>query len=437
MFTNAYPPHVGGVSISVFESVKHLKNLGHSVLVVTPDYPGKGSASSCDETVIRLQSIKNISGSNFSLPIPVSMELGEKLQNFSPEIIHSHYPFLVGDMALRYGARKSIPVVFTHHTRYESYEDLLPWDSQGFETFATELSAGYANLCNRVIAPTRGMAGLLRKNGVKTPVNIIPTGIDVNKFSKGEGGKLRHHYGIDPESFLIGHIGRLAPEKNLDFWWKAVCAFLEKHPKAHALIVGSGSCAPKIKKAFASRGLAGKLTMTGTLKGADLIDAYHAMDVFAFTSVRETQGLVLVEALAAGCPVVALDALCVRDVVSDGEDGHLVKTHSPHSFCDTLGEFAKMSEKRYKRMSADAQKNARRFSIDTCVKKTVNVYSELTHNRRPGVMESTGWLALGKLAGREVRLWKGRFKALINALRERVEDGEKSQPAFLTNEHVQ
>ncbi len=412
MFTNAYPPHVGGVADAVSQAVKKLKQKGHSVLVVAPGYEGMSE----DTDVVRLQSMKNISGSDFSLPFPFSIELGEEIGRFSPDIIHSHYPFLVGDMALRYGALKHIPVVFTHHTRYEAYENLLPWDIEGFDSFVTQLSTGYANLCNRVIVPTAGMVGLLKSNGVKTPLEIIPTGVDIHQLSTGDGGTFRRENGIAPDAFVVGYTGRLAPEKNLDFWAEAVCEFLEKHPAAHALVVGGGECASNIKETFARRGLAGRLSMTGVLRARPLVDAYHAMDIFAFTSIRETQGIVLVEALAAGCPVVALDARCVRDVVSDGTDGHLVKSHETRLFCKALDEFAKMRESQYKHICDNARKNARRFDIDTCLKKTLQLYSELISDRRPDVMEVTGWLALGELGRSEMMLWKNRISALLKAL---------------------
>ncbi len=426
MFTNAYPPHVGGVASSVSRTVAALKKLGHSILVVAPDYGQEGDSD--PKGVIRLQSIKNVSGSDFSIPFPFSMELREELSSFSPDIIHSHYPLLVGDMALRYGALEQIPVVFTHHTRYEAYGDLLPWDVEGFESFITELSAGYANLCSRVLVPTKGMVGLLRNSGVKTPISVIPTGVDLLQFSEGTGARVRRKYGIDSGAFVAGYIGRLAPEKNLDFWSQAVCEFLEKHPGSHAMVVGEGKCATRIMKSFERRKLSGRLTMTGTLKGQSLVDAYHAADVFAFASTRETQGLVLVEALASGCPVVALDAPCVRDVISDGEDGYLVKSHSPRSFADALGEFANMNSMHYDNICKKATENAQRFDINACTRKTLRLYSELTNDRRPGVMEITGWLALGELAGREIKLWKNRFQALAGALLEKraKKDSESS-----------
>ena len=418
MFTNAYPPHVGGVARSVYLTVENLIRQGHSALVATPSYEGDSDDGECEAEIVRVHSLKNISGSDFSLPFPFSVELAEALSRFAPDIIHSHYPFLLGDMALRYGAMKRIPVVFTHHTRYEAYENLLPFDMDGFDSFVTELSTGYANLCDRVIVPTAGMVAILRDCGVDTPVSVIPTGIDVHRFSRGDGAGLRRRYGIAKDAFVAGYVGRLAPEKNLDFWSEAVCLFLEKKPSAHALVVGGGEFASAIKEAFRRRGLSDRLSMTGVLEGESLVDAYHAMDVFAFTSLLETQGLVLAEALASGCPVVALEAQCVRDVVPDGSGGYLVRSREPRLFCSALEEFAEMTPMRYKSVCNEARKNARRFDVSICIRDLLEAYSScLGGSRRPGVLEVTGWLALGRMGKRELNLWKSRISALINAVK--------------------
>ncbi len=415
MFTNAYPPHVGGVASSVSTNVDKLKQFGHQVLVIAPRYEPEEEKDE-NEEVIRLQSIKNVSGSDFSLAFPFSIELGERLGNFAPDIIHSHYPFLVGDMALRYGALRNIPVVFTHHTRYEAYDELLPLDIKGFETFVTELSTGYCNLCSRVIAPTRDMAKLLIQNGVKTPTTVIPTGVDIARFSNGNGNHFRGKYGLPQNAFVVGFTGRLAPEKNFDLWSKAVCSLLKKKPDACALLVGAGECKDDINEAFVQQKLSDRVFFTGVLQGQDLVDAYDAMDVFAFPSEKETQGLVMVEALAGGCPVVALDVSCIRNVVTDGEDGHLVKANKPESFRRALAVFANMSHRQYEKMCNNARNNAGRFNADSCVRRTIRLYSELIEDSRPGLMEITGWSGLAELAKQELGLWRNRLTALYNAI---------------------
>ncbi len=174
--------------------------------------------------------------------------------------------------------------------------------------FAIRMATEYANLCNHVIAPSESIAAVLRQRGVTTPVTAIPTGIDRERFTHGDGAAARRRIGLPPEAFVVGHIGRLAPEKNLPFLARAVASFVATEDRARVLIAGLGPAREEIRAIFEGRGLADRLHLVGTLEGQELSDAYQAMDVFVFASQSETQGMVLAEAMAAGVPVIAVAA---------------------------------------------------------------------------------------------------------------------------------
>lgn len=322
MFTNTYIPHVGGVARSVSCFVEDLRKLGHKVLVIAPRFPDTMENEKQTE-ILRVPAIQNFNGSDFSARIPLPFIINQKIEDFLPDIIHSHHPYLLGDSALRVAGRRDLPLVFTHHTLYEEYAHYV-WSSNAMKKFVINLSTAYANCCTHVIAPSKSIADLLKSRGVNAPVTEIPTGIDFESFQNGSGTRFREKAGIDKNTKIVGHVGRLAPEKNLDFLSKAVLIHLKQNKDAKFLIVGDGPSAKQIKQTFKDAAVDDRLILAGKKTGQALLDAYCAMDVFVFSSHSETQGLVVAEAMAAGIPVVALDASGVREVLADRENGCLL-----------------------------------------------------------------------------------------------------------------
>lgn len=329
MFTNTYRPHVGGVANSVATFAADLRRMGHRVLVVAPEFAGEVPDESDAEEVIRLPAIQNFNGSDFSVRMPIPFLIADRLERFQPDLIHSHHPYLLGDSALRAAKPRGLPLVFTHHTLYERYTHYVSSDSAALGRFVIHLSTEYANLCSRVVAPSESIADLLTARGVRTPVDVIPTGVDLPFFARGDGRGFREAQGIPQDAVVIGHVGRLAPEKNLTYLAQAAAAFLRAEEKAYFLVIGSGPSEAEIIAVLDREGLKARLAMAGRQSGKALRDGYHAMDVFAFASQSETQGLVLTEALAAGVPVVALDGGGVREVVRDGVNGRLLPADTP------------------------------------------------------------------------------------------------------------
>ncbi|MCB1036875.1 MAG: glycosyltransferase, partial [Acidobacteria bacterium] len=208
--TNTFTPHVGGVARSVAAFTAEHRRCGHEVLVVAPEFEG---VPQDEEGVVRIPAIQHFNGSDFSFPVPVPVRLRHALDEFQPQVIHSNHPFLLGDTALRIGAERDLPVVFTHHTLYERYVHYVPGDSPRMQQAAIELAVGYCNLCDAVIAPSGSIAGLLVERGVEIPIEVIPTGVDLEVFARGDGAAVRRRLKIPQDAFVVGHVGRLAPEK--------------------------------------------------------------------------------------------------------------------------------------------------------------------------------------------------------------------------------
>jgi 1,2-diacylglycerol 3-alpha-glucosyltransferase len=381
MMTNTYIPHVGGVARSVVTFTDELRNLGHRVIVVAPEYDQEIED---EKDTIRIPAIQHFNGSDFSMVLPIPAYLDAHLQNFKPNVVHSHHPFLIGSTAARISAKYNVPLVYTQHTMYEQYTHYVPMEFHRMKKFVVSLSTGYANMSEHVIAPSDSIAKVLIQRGVKVPMDIIPTGVYIEKFEHGDGKAFRISNNIPENVFVVGHLGRLAPEKNLEFLSKAIASFLQKEPDAHFLVIGYGSSKEQMNEFFTEQKLNKRVHFFGKLQGQDLIDAYHAMDVFAFSSKSETQGLVLVEAMSAGVPVVALDAPGVREVVNDRIDGYLLMEENYESFSMALSKMYYLSKDARQKFIIEAQKRARDFSAQKCALKLASVYERLPGKKRMG-----------------------------------------------------
>ena len=374
LLTNTFTPHVGGVARSVESFAQAYRELGHRVLVVAPEFE---DAPEHETAVFRVPAIQHFNGSDFSVVLPVPSGLHDLMEEFSPDIIHSQHPFLLGMTAVRLARTMDLPLVFTHHTLYEQYTHYVPGDSQAMKRFIIELSTRYANLADQVFAPSESIRDLLIERGVTSPVLVVPTGVSVERFAYGKGRDFRMKKQIPEDAFVVGHMGRLAPEKNLEFLARSVVPFMMAHGEAVFMLVGSGPSQQVIEQIFAEAGMSGRLFMCGLLEKDDLADALNAMNVFAFASKSETQGMVLTEAMAAGLPVVALDAPGVREVVVDASNGRMIGVETEEAFAAALEWVYARSPDEMRTLVAAARDTAEAFSMAASARKALAAYENL------------------------------------------------------------
>ena len=395
MMTNTYFPIVGGIEQSIYSFSEEFKSLGHEVLIVTPAFEGMPAE---EPGVIRIPAFQKVNGTVFSINFPTSELLTRYMKDFSPDIVHSHSPFFMGDFALRLSRQHAIPLVFTYHTMFEQYVYFLPVQNEGMKRFMVKYAAGYANLTDQVIAPSESVRAILLKRGVRTPMEVIPTGVDLERFAKGDGIAFRRRHQIPPEAKVIGHAGRLAPEKNLDFLINCMVGALKKDPRAHALIVGLGPSEKMIKDIFKKAGLEKRAHLTGALHYQDLVDSYFAMDVFAFASLSETQGIVLIEAMAAGVPVVALDAPGARDIVKDYHNGRLLSQMDEQSFVDALIWALYRTPEELQTIKQVVRMTIQKYPINVSAKHMLEIYEKIRSRKA---------ISLGKKnSSRYLFLWR-------------------------------
>ena len=374
MMTNTFTPHIGGVARSIEAFTAEYRKRGHQVLVIAPEFENMPDN---EVDVIRIPAIQNFNGSDFSVVLSTPGYLTEAIKEFEPDIVHSHHPYLIGGMALRLAIPHKLPLIFTHHTMYEQYTHYVPGDSEALKRFIIQLSTRYANLCNQVFAPSESVASVLRRRGVVARIDVVPTGVYLERFARGSGAGFRAAMDIPENAFVVGHVGRLAPEKNLEFLAKAIAGFLKAENRAHFLLVGRGPSETAIREIFSRQGMADRLHAPGVLKHPLLASAYRAMDVFAFASKSETQGMVLTEAMAAGVPVVALDAPGAREVVVDHRNGRLLHSETIEEFSSALQWVAALSSERMQQLKEAAENRAEEFSMERSADKALALYKNL------------------------------------------------------------
>ncbi len=410
MMTNTYHPSVSGVSRSVASVSDSLRARGHRVLIVAP---AAEEEIEDEPDVVRVPAVHHVTANDIPVRLPIPGYLWTTVNDFQPHIIHAHHPFLLGSTALRLAATWRLPVVFTYHTMYEHYTHNLPVDSPAVVRFTVRLATEFANQCDHVIAPSQSVRDVLRSRGVQSLISVVPTGIDREAIGGGDGSRSRERHGIPQDAFVVGHVGRLSAEKNLEFLTRAACRYLQRRPASRLFVVGDGPLRDELKPLCALFGVADRLHLSeGALVGRDLADAYAAMDVMAFASKSETQGMVLAEAITAGLPVVALDGPGVRDIVRDGVNGRLLVEDDEDHFAAALATIERRGARDLRRGIAET---AAEFSLERTISRLVRVYSAARRDAARKACPSGMLPVLLQRANEEYQLWSRISHAMYDA----------------------
>jgi 1,2-diacylglycerol 3-alpha-glucosyltransferase len=316
---------LGGVSTAVETVREVLERLGQHVTVVAPHMRG---AQPSRAHVVRVPAVPAPTYPDFSLPLPVAPPLQRRLEACAFDIFHAQHPFLLGRTALRLARRSGRPVVFTYHTLYDKYSHYVPLPRAVVARAAVTWSRRFANAADLVIAPSAALATRLREHGVRRPIEVLPTGVDLERWRPGDRESARRRLGLPAGSSLLLYVGRLDREKNLGLLLDAFARIASRHPSARLVMVGRGTQADALAAQVARWGLGARVRFAGGVPAADLVPYYQAADVFVFTSTTETQGLAVLEAMATGLPVVAVRASGIEEAVADGVSGLLVPEHA-------------------------------------------------------------------------------------------------------------
>ena len=379
-YTNAYSPTISGVVRSVSSFRKALTELGHNVFVFSPQ---TDDFEDDEPFIFRYPSFDLPQFPDLPFVIPISSSIDHILPSLKMDIIHSHHPVLLGQTAANNSTKFNLPLVFTFHSRYWEYSRYAGTFGQDFvKDQIDNILCDYLQKCHHVITPSDSLRQTLYSEyGVKGQITTIPTGIDAALFENLNRLKERQKRKWIDEIVLIS-AGRLAIEKNWETLIEAAAIVMLKYPNVRLVLLGDGSEGKKLRKKAKHLGIGGRVEMPG---GIDLDQVGHylvAADVFCFASVAEAQGLVTLEAMAAGLPVAAVDGSGTRDVLEDGVQGFLT-VNDAEALGKGIEKLVADQELRLK-MGAAAKMRAREFDIVNQAKKILEVYGQAQESSRQG-----------------------------------------------------
>ncbi len=315
LFTECYRPIVNGIVASIDALRDGLRARGVGVTTVAPHFPGADDAR---DDVVRIPSLPLPTPTEYRLCVPF-LRADDRRKLHGIDVVHAHSPFVTGWMAASYAHKHRVPLVFTYHTRLDAYAHYAPFDRAMTERAMIELTRRYANRADAVVVPTRAMEVRLRELGVRSRIAVVPSAIDVPVFAAGRrNALLRARLGARDDAPLVLVVSRLGAEKNVELAIDALALV----PDAVLAVVGDGPHRGALEERARRLGVAARVRFAGTIARERLPDVYASADVLLFPSTTETQGLVLIEALAAGLPVVAADSPASRDVL--GKAGRIV-----------------------------------------------------------------------------------------------------------------
>ena len=333
LFTDTYPPFINGVSTSVYMLKKALEKQGHTVFVVTMNNETFHYSFDEDNTVIRIPGLP-IGIYDYRVSTVYPLRAINIIRKWKLDVIHSHTEFSVGTFA-RFVARQfNIPLVHTYHTLYEDY---IYYITKGYfdkpsKKIVEYLTQFYCDTtANELIVPTKKIYDLFReKYNVDKNIYIIPTGIEIDRFYEENIDpksveEVKNKIGLKKDYFNIVFVGRLAKEKNVDLLLEAQKEINDQEKKINLVIIGDGPDMEEYKETAKRLGIDKTTFFPGKVPWEDIPKYYRAADIFATASTSETQGLTVIEAMAASVAPICIDDESFRNTVVDKLNGRIFK----------------------------------------------------------------------------------------------------------------
>ena len=380
-FTNYYHPVVNGVVRSVASFREILTKQGHNVFIFAQS---DNEYKDEEPFIFRYPSLSLPLPMDIVTVIPVSSFVDQLLPSLKLDIIHTHHPILLGQTAASKAADLNVPLVFTFHTQYWEYTHYVPFPQEAIQEFLKNAIHTWLRVfmqkCQHIVIPSESIKEILiRDYGLEDRFTVIPTGTNLKPFLRADGKTLRQSKGWQDDKVLIS-IGRLGAEKNWETLLRAAAQVYAQHPTMRLVLIGDGPDKQTLELLAAELGIAERVTFTGQVP-FDEIPAYlKAADMFGFASVTETQGLVTIEAMAAGLPVVAVDGSGSHDIVDNGKDGFLVD-NDPNALASAINKMLS-NPQQMRQFSVRALKKARTFDANRLGRQMVKVYEQAIQDKK-------------------------------------------------------
>lgn len=386
MLSDVYFPRINGVSTSIETFRAGLQAEGVATTLIAPRYTAKvghtaapADSRTDDPDLIRLPAWRvPFDPEDRLMSWRAALALAPQLARHRYDLIHVQTPFTAHYAGLALGRRLGLPVIASYHTLFEEYlyHYLPALPREWLRGLARRFSRRQCNDLATVIVPSGAMAARLRDYGVETPIEILPTGIPLQRFRHGDGARFRARHGIAPDRPVALFVGRVAHEKNIDFLIEAVDQARRQCPDLLLLITGEGPARAALERQAANLGLTAHVRFLGYLdRASDLPDAYAGADLFVFASRTETQGLVLLEAMAAGLPVLALAEMGTADILA-GEHGCVIGADDVAGFAWQMAELLNDGARRA-RLAEAARAHAASWSDPVLARRLTSLYAQL------------------------------------------------------------
>lgn len=337
LVTDTYYPRINGVSASTQIFAEEFSKLGHDVHIYAPAFPNQQDEHD-HITVHRFPSWYLFFDPEDRLGKPwADKKMVQQFIDSKFDIVHTQTPFTIGGPAVKWARQSGAKVVHTYHTLFAAYVEHYLWFLPKALTvwYAKTASRRYCDSCDLIITPSTEMRGVLKSYKVAKPIEVIPTGIRLERFHGRDPKRYREIKGYGPQDKVLLFMGRVAEEKNIDFLLRVVDRLRKKVPNLQFLIAGEGPAKKGLERMVEELKMEDCVHFAGYLSKEDWRDCYAGSDLFVFASVTETQGLVVTEAMAAETPVVAVGEMGIKDVMESGRGG-LVTRLDENEFHDAV-----------------------------------------------------------------------------------------------------
>jgi len=371
MLADVYKPHISGVTNYISLNKKILEDEGHEVYVFTF---GDQEYQDDEPNVIRSPGFPFLEAAYY-VGFRYTRQARKVLNTM--DVAHINHPFISGSLALRYCRPFGIPILFTNHTRYDlyakAYLPALP-DTVGSAAMQAYLPS-FCRACDLVIAPSQGISHVLRRFGVDAEIEIVPNGVDLSPFEAAIQPIPRSNFGIANEDVVLIYAGRLGPEKNLPFLLRAFAGLAQTYENTHLIVLGEGPERDNLMDRVKLMGISHRVHFTGLVPYEQVARYLIMADSFVTASVTEVHPLSVIEAMAAGLPVLGIQSPGVGDTIQDGETGFITSEEDLASFTAKMVRMVVDRECRQK-MGVQARHAAQNYSIQRTSRLLLECYQK-------------------------------------------------------------
>ena len=375
IFSDTFYPNINGVTVTLLNFTQFLAEKGHKIKLIVPNY-GKTELKYFHENISieRHLSFKLIGYPEFRLAVPVPRKIRESLKRFKPDIIHVHTPGTLGVMGMRFAERYKIPLIGTYHTYLPDFlicilpnKKIDKSDKKYLsKKIVWKLSNRLYNKCDLVTVPSESMKEVLEKNGLKTRVISLSNGLNLDEFSSKEKYN---------SNCRLLHVGRISYEKSVDIIIKSVGILSKEFPDISLSLVGEGPALKSLKLLTKELEIEKNIHFLGFVEHSKLSSVYKEHDIFITASTIETQGVVILEAMASGLPIIGVNKLAIPDCVKNNINGYITTPFDETEMAEKIKILYLDSKLReaFGRQSAELVKE---HDIKNTIEKLESIYFE-------------------------------------------------------------